>query len=232
MSQYGSTNLQAQSTRLEVSTTGGVDSNWEFIPGVASFGATGGDAPSTPSPDLNDSHQIAGEPTPPNFEVAIPNWALAHITSTMLQTAFSSKTHLFFRWVQEGRLLQSIIGSGNTVAIAASGTATFAGTKPDFSRKGFGHGNAIQIGSSLYIVGDITAAGAVIIKPKPASAVAATATYHVVVPGAMRPEFSARVLNFGNEAVEQSSNISTTLTISCADLLRPPVPRPVAVPTS
>ena len=198
--------------KLEYSSDSGL--TWIKVPGINSYTESGGEAPERDIVTFDGVAKRSGHPRVPSIELNA-TYSPAHAAWKAMRAASIKGTLLDFQLTTKEETMKSITGSANTVAIALTGVVTFAGAiKP--AVKLLGPGMVIKVGSSKYVIDSISDAATpvVMVKPAPSTAVAATATYSIVLPSMRRGPFDARVRLAGNVSLESEGDMTTTLTLA------------------
>ena len=198
--------------KLEYSADSGA--TWNKVPGINGYTESGGEAPERDVVTFDGAAKRSGHPRVPSIEVSAV-YTPAHAAWKALRKASIDGTLLDFRFITKEVPQFTAIGSTNTVAIAATGVVTFAGTvKPDFQSGKIGLGQVIEVGSGTYVIDSISDATPPLVKVKPATAVTAASGYKIVLPSMRRGPFSSTVRLAGNVSLESEGDMSTTLTLA------------------
>ena len=209
----GVTAIGSEFATLEYSSDSGA--TWHQLPGIQGYTESGGEAPERDVVTFAGVAKKSGHPRVPSIEVSAA-YSPVHAAWKAIRKASIDGTLLQFRFTTKKKPQFTAIGAANTVAIAYTGVVTFAGTmKPDVAGGLIGLGQVIEIGSDAYVIDSISDAATpvVTVKPAPATAVTATASYKIVLPS-LRRRFSATVRLAGNVSLESEGDMSTTLTLA------------------
>ena len=190
--------------------------SWIEIPGISSYTESGGEAPERDIVAFSGVAKRSGHPRVPSIEMNAV-YQPAHSAWRALRVASQAGTILRFRATTKEKKPFSLDKTGETVAIAATGVVTFAGSeKPDFTSGQFGVGMVIEVGGEKYTIDSISSAATPVVKvaPAPDPAVGAARDYSIKLPSMRRGPFSATVRIVGNVSLESEGDMTTTLTLA------------------
>lgn len=199
--------------KLEYSSDG---TTWIEVPGISGYTESGGEAPERDIVAFSGVAKRSGHPRVPAIECSAV-YAPAHAAWKAIRVASIKGTLLRFRLTTLEETIESIKGSGNTVAIPTTGVVAFAGTvKPNFKEGLIGPGQVIKAGSAKYVIDSLSDddSPVVTVKPAPETAVSATAEYSIVLPSLRRGPFGATVRLADRVSLESESDMTTTLTLA------------------
>lgn len=198
--------------KLEYSSDMG--GTWNEIPGVSGYSESGGEAPERDVVAFGGVAKRTGHPRVPSIEVNAV-YAPAHPAWKAVRKASLGRDLLKFRLTTAEEDLFSVNSSGNTVAIAATGVVTFAGTdQPGVSEGLIAPGQVIEVGGKKYVIDSIDDDGKPVVKPAPGSAVSAATNYSIVLPELRCGPFEATVRLAGNVSLETEGDLTTTLMLA------------------
>ena len=196
---------------VEFSLTGGA---FRRIPYAGNYSTSGGDPNVIEGDTFDGSYKRTGGLRVPDVDIEFPSYVPNHQAWVELHKAVADNNkpvHYRITTVEEEFFTAE--GAGNTVAIATTGVATFAGVAPNFLGDDYGPGMELTIGSTNYKIDSISDAGVVTIRPAPGSAVAATISYKIINPQ-LRRTFIATFRSHAHDNTESGGILSTTLALA------------------
>ena len=230
--------------RLEYSADGGA--TWYFIPGVSGYNETGGEAPERDSPAFEGVAKQSGLPRVPSIEMAAL-YSPAHASWRQLRAAALASDVFLFRLSTRGKSIEWITGDDNKASIVAAElneiaievpvAPTDANPARQLSRNLLSPGMVILLGdepddaaaialAKYFVIDRIEGEGPIStgnIKLRevtpPRVAVAAMTPYSTWVPSLRRGPFAATIRIGGNAALENESDMTTSLTLAPRDQL-------------
>ena len=210
----GLTLITSESATLEYSGDG---STFHEVPFIGDISASGGEAPETDVVTFKRIGKLIGKLRVPSLSIAVPSYAPNHATWQAIVNAAKAQTPLSWRVTTKEEEFYEASGAGNTVAIAITGIAAFAGTKPDFTSENYAEGMVIEAGAgkgNKYVIDTISSAGVVTVKPAPDPVVTAKTDYKIINPSLRLGPFVASVRSAGNFELATEGNLTTTLELT------------------
>ena len=118
-----------------------------------------------------------------------------------------------FRIRGQERIVLAQTAAGNTAAIATgTGLVTLAGTPTSFDDDEVAPGMSIKIGTELYDIESVSAAGVATVSPAPGANV--TAAQYSVVEGAAQRVIRGDITNAGQDSLAEGGELTDTITVS------------------
>ena len=185
------------------------------IPYAGSYSTSGGDPNVLEGDTFDGAYKRTGSLRVPDVDIEFPSYVPNHQSWVDLHEAVASNNkpiHYRITTVEEEFFVAS--GAANKAGIATTGVVTFAGADaPVFTGDDYGPGMELVIGSTNYKIDTITAAGAVMVRPAPGTAVTPAIDYKIINPSLQR-KFIARFRSHAHDNTESGGILSTTLALA------------------
>jgi len=185
--------INADNSVLEASNDGGT--TWAEIPFIGDISASPGSTPENDIIAFSGVGKVRGKPRVPSLSVTVPAYVPVIPVWDTLRTAGQASNFILFRLTTAERLIASGSDGKSEIAItSSSGVVTASGTdKIDFDDDEYNVGLVIKDtgNSKNYVLASFDSNDAPVVDPKPATNLAATHEFKIVIPS-LRIQFNGQ----------------------------------------